>query len=88
MKNDADVTRHVMAALETALGIPGRLRGATADTPLLGAIPELDSMAVVAVLTALEERFGLAIDDDEIDGATFARVGTLVELIERKLQTA
>jgi acyl carrier protein len=83
-----DVTRQVIAALEASLGIPGRLAGAGPQTPLLGAIPELDSMAVVAVLTALEERFGLAIDDDEIDGSTFANVGTLVDLVERKLQAA
>ena len=81
-----DVTRQVVAAVETALGIPGRLRNATAQTPLLGAIPELDSMAVVSVLTSLEERFGLVIDDDEIDGSTFANVGALVELVERKLR--
>jgi acyl carrier protein len=88
MNNEVDITRQVIAALETSLGIPGRLRNAGADTPLLGAIPELDSMAVVAVLTALEERFGLAIDDDEIDGTTFANVGTLVDLVGRKLQAA
>jgi acyl carrier protein len=88
MNNDLDVTRQVIAALESALGIPGRLRDARADTPLLGAIPELDSMAVVAVLTGLEERFGLSIDDDEIDGAAFANVGALVGLVERKLQAA
>ena len=83
-----DVTRQVIAALEGSLGIPGRLASADHQTPLLGAIPELDSMAVVAVLTALEERFGLALDDDEIDGSTFANVGALVDLVERKLQAA
>jgi acyl carrier protein len=88
MQNQDDVTRQVIAALETALGIPGRLRNATPDTPLLGAIPELDSMAVVSVLTTLEERFGMSIEDDEIDGATFASVGALVALVERKLQAA
>jgi acyl carrier protein len=81
-----DVTRQVIAALETSLGIPGRLKNADSDTALLGAIPELDSMAVVAALTALEERFGLEIDDDEIDGSTFATVGALVQLVERKLR--
>jgi acyl carrier protein len=83
-----DVTRQVIAALEGSLGIPGRLTNADHQTPLLGAIPELDSMAVVAVLTALEERFGMALDDDEIDGSTFANVGALVDLVERKLQAA
>jgi acyl carrier protein len=52
---------------------------------LLGSIPELDSMAVATVLTSLEERFGISIDDDEIDGSTFATVGSLVAFIESKI---
>lgn len=55
------------------------------DTPLLGSIPELDSMAVASVITTLEEHFGFVVDDDEIDGATFATVGTLVEFVKAKL---
>ena len=57
----------------------------TDKTPLLGAIPELDSMAVVALITTLEERFGFSIDDDEIDGATFATLGSLVDFVQGKL---
>lgn len=48
-------------------------------------MPELDSMAVVAILTTLEERFGFSVGDDEIEGATFATVGSLVDFVERKL---
>lgn len=48
-------------------------------------MPELDSMAVVALLTALEDRFGFSVDDDEIEGATFATVGSLVDFVEQKL---
>ena len=55
------------------------------SSPLLGAVPELDSMAVVAVLTALEDRFGFAVDDDEVSGRTFATVGDLVAFVEGKL---
>lgn len=63
--------------------------GARADTlrgnsPLLGAIPEMDSMAIVNVLAALEERFDIAIEDDEISGDTFATVGSLVKFVEEK----
>jgi acyl carrier protein len=58
----------------------------SADTPLLGAIPELDSMAVVTVITTLEERFGFAVADDEIDGSTFATVGSLVAFVKTKLE--
>ena len=55
------------------------------DTPLLGAIPEFDSMAVVSIITALEDRFGFAVDDDEIDAAVFETVGSLLAFVERKL---
>lgn len=55
------------------------------DVPLLGAIPEFDSMAVVTVLTELEERFGFFVDDDEIDAEIFETVGSLVEFVEQKL---
>jgi acyl carrier protein len=56
----------------------------TTDTQLLGSIPELDSMAVVSVLTALEDRFGFTIEDDEISAETFATVGSLVEFVAAK----
>lgn len=55
------------------------------ETPLLGSLPELDSMAVVAILTALEERLGITVDDDAIDGATFATVGSLVAFVREAL---
>ena len=67
------------------LSLNGRAASFTLDTPLLGAIPELDSMAVVTLITTLEEQFGLVIDDDDIDGATFATVGSLVEFVNSKL---
>lgn len=47
------------------------------DTPLLGAIPELDSMAVVGILTAVEEELGVTVDDDEISAEVFASFGSL-----------
>lgn len=59
-------------------------RGLTEQTALLGNLPELDSMAVVNLITALEERFGITIDDDEIGASTFATVGTLADFVRRK----
>ena len=53
-------------------------------TALLGSMAELDSMAVVSILTAIEERFGFVVDDDEIDGHTFASVETLVQFVRDK----
>jgi acyl carrier protein len=58
------------------------------DSPLLGAIPELDSIAVVGVISTLEERFGFTIDDDELDGSNFATVGALSDFVSGKLDTA
>jgi acyl carrier protein len=53
---------------------------------LLGALPELDSMAVLGVITSFEDRFGFAVEDDDIDGSTFATVGTLVAYVSSKLK--
>lgn len=55
------------------------------STPLVGGIPEFDSMAVVSVITALEEQFDITVDDDEIDAATFETLATLAAYVERKL---
>jgi len=55
------------------------------DTPLLGAFPEFDSMAVVSLLTALEDKFGFFVEDDEIDAQVFETVSSLVTFVEGKL---
>jgi acyl carrier protein len=68
-----------------ALQLGARTQAMDASTPLLGAIPELDSMAVVNVITALEEHFGISVADDEIGAATFATLGTLTAFVEQKL---
>lgn len=59
----------------------------TASTPLAGHLPEFDSMAAVAILTALEEQFQIIIDDDEIDASIFDSVGTLIAFVNRKTTT-
>ena len=80
-----DYKNEVLSILEEVLSLKGRVDTFTLETPLLGAIPELDSMAVVALITMLEERFGFVVDDDEIDGAAFTSVGTLVDFVQGKL---
>jgi acyl carrier protein len=80
-----DVQALVLQVLDETLSLRGRALRFTADTHLMGAIPELDSMAVVSLLTTLEERFGIVVDDDEIDGATFATVGSLAGFVSGKL---
>ena len=69
-----------------ALQLGERARVLDHSTPLLGAIPELDSMAVVGLITALEEYFGISVADDEISAATFATLGSLCAFIEQKLE--
>ncbi|MGL1832964.1 acyl carrier protein [Rhodocyclaceae bacterium SMB388] len=80
-----DIRKEVLSIIDDVLSLNGRAANFGNDTPLLGAIPELDSMAVVGLINMLEERFGFFVDDDEIDGATFETVGTLVEFVESKL---
>lgn len=55
------------------------------DTALLGAIPEFDSMAVVTVLTSIEETFGIEVDDDEISADVFETFGTLCGFVSQKV---
>jgi len=79
-----DIRPQVLEVLDSVLSLQGRSAAFRDSTPLLGAIPELDSMAVVSVIAALEERFGMVIDDDDIDGSAFATVGSLVDFVRRK----
>jgi acyl carrier protein len=72
-----DVVRIVADVLQ----IGDRAAGMDADTALLGALPEFDSMAVVSIITAIEEEFGLVVDDDEITAEVFATIGTLHEFV-------
>ena len=77
--------QEILSLLDEILSLNGRSASFSLDTPLLGAIPELDSMAVVSLITAMEERFGFTIDDDEIEGSTFATVGSLVSFVDQKV---
>jgi len=85
LNTQQEVLGLVLSLLDEILSLKGRTSGFSADTPLLGALPELDSMAVVALITGMEERFGFMADDDEIDGSVFATVGSLVGFVENKL---
>lgn len=80
-----NVEKEVIRVLDEVLSLNGRSAAFTRATHLLGAIPELDSMAVVSLITALEDQFGLVVDDDDIDGSTFASVGSLTDFVIGKL---
>ena len=55
------------------------------DTRLLGSVPEFDSMAVVSVLTAIEDNYGISIDDDEVSADIFETLGDLQAFVQSKL---
>ncbi len=80
------VRTELLALLDTALHLGGRGLDFDDATPLMGAVPELDSMGVVSLLTALEERLGFSVDDDEIDGSIFQTFGSLLAFVTGKLQ--
>jgi len=80
-----DVHTEVLKVLDEALSLGGRAMHFQRDTHLLGAVPELDSMAVVSVITLLEERLGMVVDDGDLDGGTFATVGALVDFVAERV---
>ena len=72
----------VRVILIETLGIADRADTLTADAALLGAVPELDSLAVVEVMTAIEERFGFQIDEESFSGEVFETVGNLAQFVD------
>jgi acyl carrier protein len=77
---------NVKRVLADSLQLGERVRSFTPATRLLGSLPELDSMAVITVISALEEHFGFTVNDDEISAETFETFGKLCEFVEQKLK--
>ena len=78
-----DAVRSVVTA---TLGIDEpRAAAMHAGTELLGSVPELDSMAVLELVYALEERFGIEVDGDEVTGEVFETLGSLATFVETQL---
>jgi acyl carrier protein len=82
-----DITAETHAIVLDVLNLGDRTT-ITASTPLLGSIPELDSMAVATILTQIEERFGVVIEDDEIDASAFETVQSLAAFVTHKVANA
>jgi len=80
-----DVLGEVRGVLGEVLSLGDRAESMSRNTVLLGGIAEFDSMAVVSVIVALEECFGVFVEDDEISADTFETVGTLCDFIEMKV---
>ena len=79
------LNEHILRIIDEALGLQGRALVFDRDTALLGALPELDSMGVLAIITGIENHFGITFCDDELDGSVFATVGSLSDLTEQTL---
>ena len=77
--------QQVKRLLADTLGLGKRVDAFGPDSALLGSVPELDSTAVIQIITELEERFDISIDDDEIDASIFDTVGSLAAFVDRKL---
>ena len=85
MINAEAVSDVVRAVLRDVLFIDAaRADAFHADTPLFGALPELDSMAVAGLLTEMEDRLGIIIEDDDVDGDLLATFGSLTDYAIRK----
>lgn len=78
----------VVDVLTRTLGIEDRAGSITADTRLFGDLPELDSLGVVELAAALEDRFDIVIDDEDFTGEVFESVGTLADFVDGRRGTA
>lgn len=84
MSSETAVQDGVIGVLADTLGIQERAASFDAETPLFGSLPELDSLAVLELVTSLEERFGFTMDDDEFEGEIFETVGSLSRFVATK----
>lgn len=81
------VDQTVRAVLKDVLALSAdRVATFDDDTALFGALPELDSMAVAGVLTEIEDRLHILIEDDEVDGEMLENFGALRRFAEAKVR--
>jgi acyl carrier protein len=80
-----DTIESVRSVLRDALHLGERAARLGPDSRLLGALPEFDSMAVVTVVTLLEDQFGISVADDELSAEVFETVGSLCRFLDGKL---
>lgn len=80
-----NITSEIQATFDEVLNLGGATANWTDETPLLGALPELDSLAVTSIMLALEDRFAIIFAEDELEVDSFASVGALRRLVEKKL---
>ena len=79
-----DLMGKVIGILYQALGIDPESQAISADSRLMGEMPEFDSVSVVNLLTAFEDQFGVTIEDDELDVEVFESVKSLTDYLYKK----
>ena len=84
MTNPSSTVDDVKHVLVDTLGIEDRAAGIDASTQLFGSLPELDSLAVLELVTALEEQFDIVIDDSDFSGEVFETLGSLASFVDQK----
>ena len=85
INDEQEVETTLRAVLVDVLGLdPARVAGFDESTPLFGALPEFDSMAVAGLLTELEERLGIVIEDDDVDADMLETFGSLLTFARAK----
>ncbi|WP_029132470.1 acyl carrier protein [Sedimenticola selenatireducens] len=75
----------VKEIIGSVLQLGDSVDGFDSSTQLLGSVPEFDSMAVVSVITAIEDNFGIVVDDDEVSAEIFETIGSLHEFVIEKV---
>ena len=85
LARDGTVDATLRALLVEVLGLPAsRIATFDSDTELFGALPEFDSMAVATLLTGLEEKLDMLIEDDDVEAEDFMTYGRLLAFAQRK----
>ena len=87
-RDQSTVDATLRALLSDVLGLPRkRIAAFEADTELFGALPEFDSLAVATLLTGLEEKLHILIEDDDVEAEDFMTYGRLLAFAERKVRS-
>jgi acyl carrier protein len=84
---EAPIVKKTREILRSTLQLGAKADTLESSTPLLGNLPELDSMAVATLVAALEEGFDIYIEDDEISAETFETFGSLCNFVDEKAET-
>lgn len=86
MNNSIVSVEDVQDVVVQTLGLTGESAALSADTALLGGISEFDSLAVMELITALEGRFGIVFDDEDVSAEVFETIGSVAEFVDSKLR--